>query len=167
MQARYGAAAARPLRGVTPDARQPDLHHIWIGGERGLVKCVAGPSDVMSGPHSRGRWAGMQRVRTLQAADYRCMSASASALRIRSAPRARAGGTQKHKTLSHAYRSAPRVQPTAKAKTLIVIWVSRSLLAFIFSGANPFQVPQADCRAVTARNPALSLQARQALRINA
>jgi hypothetical protein len=31
MQVRYGAAEARPLRGVTPDGRQPDLHHIWIG----------------------------------------------------------------------------------------------------------------------------------------
>src|ERR1700730_12157165 len=79
----------------------------------------------------------MQRVHTLRAADDRCTSASASALRIRSAPRTRAGGPQKNKTLSHAYRSAPRVQPTAKAKTLIVIWVSRSLLAYVFSGANP------------------------------
>jgi hypothetical protein len=28
MQVRYGATAAPPLRAVTPDARQPDLHHI-------------------------------------------------------------------------------------------------------------------------------------------
>ncbi len=36
------------------------------------------------------------------AADHRCMSASASALRIRSAPIRRAGGTHRHRTLSHA-----------------------------------------------------------------
>jgi len=36
MQARYGAAAAPPLRGVTPDAGQPDLRHIWIGESEGL-----------------------------------------------------------------------------------------------------------------------------------
>jgi hypothetical protein len=35
MQARYGAAAAPPLRGVTPDARRPDLRHIWIGESAG------------------------------------------------------------------------------------------------------------------------------------
>jgi hypothetical protein len=35
MQARYGAAAAPPLRGVTPEARPSDLHHIWRKG------CVA------------------------------------------------------------------------------------------------------------------------------
>ena len=35
MQVRYGAAAAPPLRGVTPDARQPDLHHIWIDESEG------------------------------------------------------------------------------------------------------------------------------------
>jgi len=49
MQARYGAAAAPPLRAVTPDARQPDLHHIYhiepkgLGAPGGLVNNAQGP----------------------------------------------------------------------------------------------------------------------------
>src|SRR5256885_1736640 len=60
-------------------------------------------------------------VYTHQAVDHRCTSASVRALRIRSAPMTRAGGTHRHETLSHAYRSAASGQPTAKAMTLTVI----------------------------------------------
>jgi hypothetical protein len=40
MQARYGAAAAPPLRAVTPDARQPDLHHIYHIEPEALARLV-------------------------------------------------------------------------------------------------------------------------------
>jgi len=46
MQTRYGAVAAPPLRGVTPDAHKPGPTSHLEMRERGLVQCVAGPSDV-------------------------------------------------------------------------------------------------------------------------
>jgi hypothetical protein len=49
MQTRYGAAAAPPLRAVTPHGRHPDLHHIYhiepedLGAPGGLVNDAQGP----------------------------------------------------------------------------------------------------------------------------
>ena len=54
MQTRYGAAAAPPLRGVTPDAHKPGPTSHLEMRERGLVPCVAGPSDVISGTDFQG-----------------------------------------------------------------------------------------------------------------
>ncbi len=55
MQARYGAGAASPLRGVTPDPRQPGPASHLDRRKRGLVSRVTGPPDVMPGPHFEGR----------------------------------------------------------------------------------------------------------------
>ena len=54
MQTRYGAVAAPPLRGVTPDAHKPGPTSHLEMRERGLVQCVAGPSDVISGTDFQG-----------------------------------------------------------------------------------------------------------------